>query len=337
MRKLLIAVALLLGVVFIITKLAEVQAIADTLRKGDWRFILMSLGVQAAWLVNVAAMWRAIYRELGMEEKIGQMVVLTAAANFLNVVAPSAGMGGIVVFISDARRRGFSPGKVTVSGVLFVLFDYAAFSVVLALGLFVLFRRNNLTAAELGASGILVLIAAGLATLIVLGMRSADSLGRVLRGLARMVNRLLRPIIKRDYLSEHRAQFFAIEAAEGLHELRKKPENLLTPLALALSSKALLISVLFLMFLSFQVPFTVGTLIAGWAIGYLFLIVSPTPAGLGFVEGALALALTSLRVPLGAAAVLTLAYRGITFWIPLLFGMFAFRWLSRKEKAQAPK
>jgi uncharacterized protein (TIRG00374 family) len=85
------------------------------------------------------------------------------------------------------------------------------------------------------------------------------------------------------------------------------------------------------MFLAFKVPFTLGVLVGGFSIGYLFLIVSPTPAGIGFVEGALTLALNSLNVPLGAAAVLTAAYRGITFWVPLFGGMLAFRWLSRES------
>jgi uncharacterized membrane protein YbhN (UPF0104 family) len=47
------------------------------------------------------------------------------------------------------------------------------------------------------------------------------------------------------------------------------------------------------------------------------------------------LALNSLRVPLAAAAVITLAYRGITFWLPLAYGMLAFRWVGRKPKGQA--
>jgi uncharacterized membrane protein YbhN (UPF0104 family) len=75
-------------------------------------------------------------------------------------------------------------------------------------------------------------------------------------------------------------------------------------------------------------------LIAGFSIGYLFLIVSPTPAGIGFVEGALTLGLRSLHVPLGDATVVALAYRGLTLWIPLFFGMLAFRWLSRGENVK---
>jgi uncharacterized protein (TIRG00374 family) len=165
-----------------------------------------------------------------------------------------------------------------------------------------------------------------------LGMRSAEALGRELARTARLINRLLRPFIHREYLSEGRAYFFAHEVAEGLHEVRRSPSSLYLPLGLAIGSKIFLIIILFLMFLAFKVPASVGTLIAAWSIAYLFLIISPTPAGIGVVEGALTLALNSMFVPLGAATVLALAYRGITFWVPLLGGLIAFRWLSHHEK-----
>lgn len=332
MRKFLIAIAVLLGLVYIYTRTAEVQAIADTLKRGDWRFVALAFGVELVWLINVAAQYRAIYRALGLEEKIERLILLAAAANFVNVVAPSAGMGGMAVFISDSRRRSLSPGRVTVAGVLFVLFDYAGFFLVLTLGLFIQARRNNLNTGELVGSGVLLVIAAVLASLMYLGMRSAEALGRVLARTARLVNRLLRPLIHREYLSEGRAYFFAHEVAEGLHEVRRSPNSLYLPLGLAIGSKIFLIIILFLMFLAFKVPASVGTLIAAWSIAYLFLIISPTPAGIGVVEGALTLALNSMYVPLGAATVLALAYRGITFWLPLLGGLIAFRWLSHHEK-----
>jgi len=34
--------------------------------------------------------------------------------------------------------------------------------------------------------------------------------------------------------------------------------------------------------------------------------------------------------------VITLAYRGITYWMPLLVGLIAFRWLSRGGQPQLP-
>jgi uncharacterized protein (TIRG00374 family) len=336
MRKIIIGLALLLGGYFLFVKKAEVQTIFETLQRGDWRFVLLSLLVLVVWLFNVAASYLSIYRALKINEKIEKLVVMAAAANFINVVAPSVGMGGMAVFISEAKRKGYSAARVTVAGVLYVLFEYVGFLCVLALGLLVLFRRNNLNSAELFASGILVSLAVFLAVMMVLGMYSASALGRVLAGLAGLVNRILRPFIGREYLSIQRAHAFAHDVAEGLHELKREPKNLLLPGALALSSKAVLIFILMLMFLAFKQPFSIGTLIGGFSIGYLFLIVSPTPAGIGVVEGALTLALRSLNVPLAAAAIIALSYRGITFWVPLLVGMGAFRWLAKGSETTKP-
>jgi uncharacterized protein (TIRG00374 family) len=134
-------------------------------------------------------------------------------------------------------------------------------------------------------------------------------------------------------LSMARAHRFAVEVSQGLHEARQRRGGLALPAALALSNKALMISILFLVFLAFGQPFSVGTLVAGFSIGYLFLIVSPTPSGIGFVEGAMTLVLNSLGIPLAAAAIVTLAYRGITFWFPLLYGMVAFRLVGRASAA----
>jgi uncharacterized protein (TIRG00374 family) len=329
MRKFVVAIALLLGVVFIFTRLAEVQAVTETLQRGDWRFVLLAIGVEAVWMFNVAASYQVIYRTMGLEEKLERLVLMATAAYFVNIIAPSGGVGGVAVFISQARRRGYSPAKVTMAGVVFVFFEYLGFLVILTLGLIVLFRRNHLTIVEISASAILVGIALVLATLIYLGMRSADALGRALAWMARLVNKLLRPFIHREYLSEQRAHEFAQDGSEGLYALRKKPASLLLLAALGLSSKLLTLLVLLLMFLAFKVEFTPGTLIAGFSVGYLFWIVSPTPAGIGFVEGALTLALRSLNVSLGEATVLALSYRGIIFWLPLLFGLLAFRWLEK--------
>ncbi len=331
MRKLIIAIALMLGVFFVIGKFAELQVILDTLKRGILYFIFIAFLVQLLWLVNQAASYRSIYRLFGLTEEIRNLVVMAAAANFVNVVAPSVGVGGIAVFISQARRNGYSSARVMAAGVFFVLFEYLGFLIVLALGLVVLMRRNNLTVAELTASAMLVVAAVAVLVLVYLGVRSSRRLGDLLAWFARRINRLLWPLLRHDYLSEARAHAFAMDMATGLHEVRNQRESLIFPAVLAVSSKILLILILLLMFLAFEVPFTLGVLVAGFSIGYLFLIVSPTPAGIGFVEGAMTLALNSLNVPLGEAAVLTAAYRGVTFWVPLLEGMLAFRWLSRES------
>lgn len=329
MRKFFIALVILAGVIFIIARIAQIEAILETLQRGKWWVFTIALGVQGLWLINVAASFQAIFKALGVKEKLSYSLIMASAANFVNVVTPSAGMGGMAIFISEARRRNYSPGRATVAGALYVLYDYAGFICILALGLIVLFRRNNLNLTEIIASSILVLIAVVIATLLYHGTRSAKALGNSLAWIARQINKLVKPFLNREYLSEQRAHEFARDAADGLSLLRRNPTNLIMPAFLALSNKIILITVLFLMFMAFDIESSIGTLIAGFSISYLFMIVSPTPSGVGFVEGALTLVLHSFFIPLGPSAVIALSYRGFTFWIPLVFGMIAFRWLGK--------
>jgi hypothetical protein len=335
MRNFFFAVLLLLAIYFFFSRFAEIESVIETLQRGDWRWISLAIVLSLAGTVNIASLLRAIYRMLKMEETIQRLFILGASAFFVNVIAPAAGMSGMAVIISDARVRGHPPGRVTTAVALYTLYDYLAFLIVLGLGLSVLVRRNQLDAGDLIASGVLVVIAGGLGFLLFLGMRSSEKLGRVLAWMARRVNAVLRPFIHQAYLHEQRAYEFAHDISEGLREARTSTAGLILPLALALSRHAINIAILFLVFVAFKQPFSAGTLVAGYAIGYLFLIVSPTPSGIGFVEGAMTLALTTLRVPLAAAAVITLAYRGVTLWLPLMYGLVAFRWIGRHTSGAA--
>jgi uncharacterized protein (TIRG00374 family) len=274
---------------------------------------------------------------MGIKEKALHLFWLASGANFINVVAPSAGIGGMALFLDDAKRQNQPSGHITVVGALFVLYDYFAFLCLLALGWVVLIRRNNLNSGEITASIIMLGLAIGLSFILYLGYKSGERLGRALAGLVRFINRLFNPFIHRPYLSEDSARHYAYEISDGLLAIKGKRKELIWPFLFALNNKAILLVILAISFLAYQVPFTAGTLVAGLSVAYLFTIVSPTPAGLGFVEGALTISLNAMRVPLGSAAVITLTYRAATFWFPLAVGAFALRHLhlSRQPGLEA--
>lgn len=334
MRKFILLLVLFLTVVFVFLSFSELKNIAETLKKSNWIFLSIALLFECVWLYNMAVTYAALYRLVELDESRQQLLLMSTAANFVNVIAPSAGIGGMAVFLDAARRRGQPTGRVTVVGVLYILYDYLAFLCVLTLGLIVLFRRNDLNGGELAAASILVLIAAAIGSLLYLAYRSVALLGRVLAWLARRVNSITRPFIHRDYIKIESAHFFAREMAEGINLLRGKPRKLLWPFLFALNNKALLICVMAFTFLALGTPFSVGTLAGGFSISYLFLIVSPTPAGVGVVEGILPVALNSLRVPWAAAVLITFVYRAVTFWFPLAVGLAAFRLLQRQPKTE---
>jgi glycosyltransferase 2 family protein len=332
MRKIIISLVLFLAIVFVILRFSELKNIMNTLHQSNYRFLVAAVIIELIWLLNSATDYGSLFRLVGLKEKTSHLVLVATAANFVNVVAPSVGIGGMAVFLDDAARQNHSTGRVTVVGVLYILFDYLAFFCVLALGFIVLIRRNNLNAGELTAAAILLAIAAAVAFLLYLGYKSAERLGNTLAWIARLINRILRPFLHRSYLQEERAHYFADEVAEGIAMLHGKRKELLWPFLYASNNFALLICVLAFTFLAWGTPFSVGTLVGGFAIAYLFLIVSPTPSGLGVVEGVMTIALNTLRVEWAAAVLITLTYRLITFWFPLAVGAIAFRILGGKPK-----
>jgi glycosyltransferase 2 family protein len=335
-RKFLIAVVLFIGVIFLITRFAEMENIAVVLGRGQIAFVGLAVLAQSLWMANLGRTYRDIYRLFDIPSETFYMMRLATAANFINVIAPAAGFSSMALFYSVARHRGYPFARVTIASVLFIWLEYIGILLSLVFGLGVLAQGDNLHWSEITASAILLAGALGLATLLYLGMRSADLLARVLAWGARTVNKALRPFLHRPYLSEERAHEFAYEAAEGIAALRHQPREILEVLLLTLSNKALLMVVLWLTFLAFRIPVSLGVVVAGFSICYLFLIVSPTPAGLGIVEGIMTVVLTSLGIPIGDATVVTLSFRGFTFWLPLLVGMVAFRTLHIKDAAGPP-
>lgn len=329
MKKLFIVIVLFLSAVLIALSFSELETILLTLQKAHLMYFLLALVIQSIWFIATARMYQSIFHLLGMHDDVLTLTRMATAATFINIVAPTGGAGGIALFASEARRRGHPTGKATVAAALFLLLDQAAFLAILALGLLVLFRRNDLDVGEISASLFLLIIAIAYAFTLYLGYRSAERLGNFLAKIARGVNRVVKFFGKENYLSEARAHAFAHEIADGFSGLTEKPSSLIRPILWGVLDKGLLMLILVCCFLAFEVPFSSGTIVAGFSLAYLFLIVSPTPSGIGIVEGIMPIALTSLNVNWSQAVVITLIYRAVTFWFPLAVGAWAFRSLHQ--------
>ena len=336
MRRILVILIVVLTVSLIISRFTEIQTIVETLQNADLRFFVIAVGLQFLWFLGLANVYRTLYRIMGIDEQIRHLAGVAVSANFINVVAPSGGVGGMAVFVSDADKRGHPHGRVLAVSALYVFLDYIAFLTVLAAGFVVLLRRNILNSGEITAALILLTVVIVLGWLILTGVRSPEKFGQVLGKIFRGANNLLRPILRRDYMHEEQAYLFAAEVADGLAVLRTEHKSLVRPLVYLIFNFMIQMSILAFCFLSFDVAFTLGTVVAGFAFGYLFLIVSPTPSGIGIVEGGMPIMLTSLRVPFEQGLIVTLAYRAVTFWMPLGLGAIAFRFSQKRKSKPDP-
>lgn len=336
MRKIILWIAVIAAILLVVVSLTELENIAVAMRRGNWLFILLALGLQIVCLINNSLTYRSLYRLVGLDESWRQLLLLSTASTFVNMIAPSGGLVGVAVFVDAARQRNMSTARVMVVGILYAIYEYMSLLCVVALGFATLIRRHNITTGEIAAAFILLVITLILSLILYIGYRSQKRLGDLMFKVASLANRLMHRFLHRDLIQAEKAHSLAKEIGEGVAALRGTTHILHWPLFFALINKLLLIGVLTSIFLSLKVPFSLGTVVAGYGIAQLFFYVTPSPAGVGFVEGLFPLTLKALSVPFSMAVLITLIYRGITLWFSFGVGFYSFRRLHQTFLQEEP-
>ena len=168
-----------------------------------------------------------------------------------------------------------------------------------------------------GTSGVIGLEVPGTWPYLVAGVLVVALIGVILRTVFRSAaSRVMTPIISgaKDFVSVFRQPLRAtalLGASAGL--------TITYGLALAVSVMAFGVDVSLLQVFAVYLG---GTAVAS---------ASPTPGNLGAVEVALSAGLTTVGVESAPAVAAVLIYRLLTFWLPVVPGFIAFRYLQQKQ------
>ena len=95
MKKLFLVVILFLGIAVVVISFSELETIMLTLQKAHLIFFILAIIVQLTWFVTTARMYQSIFHLLGVHESTLTLSRISTAANFINVVAPTAGVGAV--------------------------------------------------------------------------------------------------------------------------------------------------------------------------------------------------------------------------------------------------
>jgi phosphatidylglycerol lysyltransferase len=309
----------------VITRMSEIRNLADILVQGQWEWVLVAVLLQMVYYVVLAASYQSAFWAVEVKGRLWDLLPVTFAALFVNVVAPSGSVSGMAVWADDSARRGQSAAR-TMAGVLLQLIaDFSAFTLILIVGMVYLFIWHDLKVYEVIGAAILLGLTIGLCGILALGLWRPGLLKRLLSWLQGVMNGLARRLKRANFLEEDWAEKNATEFTEASIAIGRYPKRLALTLGIAFIGHLIDLTSLYVLFLAFHQPVTFGVLVAGYAMGILFWIVSPTPQGIGVVEGMMALVFTSLHVPSAVATTVTLAFRGLSFWLPLLVGFIILR------------
>ena len=254
------------------------------------------------------------------------MVLATA---FVGIIAPGGMITGTAVIIHDAVRRGISFARAIMINYVFFMLTYSAFSLVLVVGLGYLLWCGNLSAYNIIAALLLLVLISVQVGLIILALRRPELPPKI----AARITWWLQPRVKKYFkkeIDQEKAVSFAKGLVESVRLVAQYPRGLRRAVGHAFCIELCNIATLWSIFQAFHYTLPLGRLIAGYSVGILFVIISVTPSGIGVVEPVMTAAFVSLGVPLETAALGIFVYRGISVWLPFMMGFVGLR-LVKKE------
>jgi glycosyltransferase 2 family protein len=324
-----IALVVIFGLMFS-SHFHDLADVVEVLQRGQPGWLGIAVVLQLVWFLNQAVLYQSIYHMLGLPARTAQLLPVVLASNFLNFVTPSASLGAVALFLDDAQQRGLDPGKVALASVVRLVLNLVWFGLLLTFTLVVLAMRMELLVEYLIAASVLLAAAALVIGALVLAALLPDRLAQLLGWLGGLADRLGGAVLHRDLKGEDRARRFGKQFGEAARALLAGRRRLPRVWLHIMLFDALQLGVLYAMLRAFPADgAAVGpvTLIVVFTLGVLFSVVAVTPQGLGMVEVTLLGAFTMVGLSMGRAAIVVLAYRGFSFWAPLLVGLGALRWV----------
>lgn len=306
----------------------EIERLTETLLMGRWQWVAVAALLQIVYYLLYTGVFYLAFRLVSVKFKFKDLFPITFSGIFVNSVVPSGGMANYALYVDDARRRGYSSAQSTAGVLVTYICNMLTFIVVLTVSLIFLYRNDRLSLVVFSSASVVFFILASIFVALILGHFKPVILRKLFGIVQITINTLFRILRKNRTLRESWAHDFSADFIFAVKAIFKKPIMLLKILGIGFLSVAANLASLYCIFLAFNEPASLGVLITIYSMIFLFCMVSPTPNGIGIVETIVPLIFVSFGYSIEAGTVISLSFRGITFWIPLMIGCVLLRKLK---------
>jgi uncharacterized protein (TIRG00374 family) len=334
-RWLLLAVFALLTL-WVFSRFAGIKDLVTTLSQGLWTWVLIGVALHAIFFVMNAQLYSLGFATVGVKGTAWQLLPVLFSALFVNVILPSGGAAGGALFIGDAVRRGQSGARAAVGALLAVLADLSTLIPFIVFGIVFLEIQHALRLYDTVISIVFVVFIAFPVGALFLARLKPGWLRVALGWIRRAANRTGGWFKHPDLLGEDWAQRNAEELSAAAGAIVAHPWALGRTLAWAFFMHLVNLAGLYALFLAFEQPVQLGTLVAGFAMGIVVWVVAIVPQGIAAVEGVMSLVFTSMGIAADKTVAIVLAYRGVNFYLPLVFGFFLLRYVGGLGRQKEP-
>lgn len=319
-------VLIILAFALVIMRFSDLENLYNNIKTGNGYYIIAALIFQLIFFYFFALSYAASFHTVGINTSTKRLFPLIFAYIFVNVVAPTGGVSGPALFATEASKRKESPIKTLAAVLIANIAQFTTFFIVLFFGFFYLFLNQELHLYQIIGAALLLLLTGFLVFILLLGIFNQRKLLAGLKWIYRHFNRISKWIFKNEdkFLQEH-ADKDVKEFSASVIRVLDNPRLFTRTFVMMLIAHAFNLVSLALIFMAFHQDFTIGILAAGYGMAVLFQIIGITPYGVGLSEGAMTLVLASLDIPTEKALLITLVFRGLSFWIPFLIGFVLLR------------
>lgn len=302
---------------------SELESVVATVRGARPGWLAGATLLQISVYIMFALVLRQSLIILKYRLRLRNVLPISFTGIVLNRFFPSSGTVAEVVGLVG---RNVPQGTATVALTLNLLSGFTAFGILLLGGLGYLFTHGGIVIGNLIALLPALVIVLLIALFIFRQARDRDRLTRRALALQRKVGRVLH----RSFAPAAILRFLE-EMYDGFALIRSNSKSFIRLVGMQLMALLLDSAGLTLLFLSLNVQPHPLLVLLGYALAYTVATVSSLPGGGGSFEAAMTLTYTRLGIPSHVALSVTLLYRFMTFWLPLLVVALTANRLRRKQ------
>lgn len=279
----------------------EIQDVSVTLQLAGRNWLAAGIILTFVYVFLQAEMYRQSFKSADASVSLLQSGILFLKRNFISVFLPAGGISSLAFFSSPIEKQGVSSSQVTLASSIYG-FTGILTVVVVAVPTFI----YALFTSPVGASEWLAL---GTSLLLILAI---FLLFYAIREKGTLYEWL---IAKAPALED-----FLNEIASG--KIHKK--HVLTTVGISLLIEFTGIAHLYIAVQALHADISLLACTLGYIIAVIFMLVSPFLRGMGAVELSMTYLLFQFGMSHAIALSVILLYRFYEFWLPLIFGLFAF-------------
>lgn len=290
------------------TNHSEISAAIGHLLTRSWWLVAAALLMEGIWVYSLSNVYRASIRGLGGRLGRDQAVRISMGAFSLSRILPGGGAAGSI-FAARAIVAHGNPVPRTVASMLISWWvSMSTLALVVGIGTASGLPGDQVGPAHLVGPALVFAVLAVVGTAAVVTLRVPRLRARVARGLSVVGSRLGVSAEPEDW---------ELQAMTPVSVRRLIPLMGWAALSWIVDAAAL-----WVMFLGFGVRLHPAVLLVGYGLANLInALPELTPGWLGLLESALAATYAALGVPVGIAVMAVLAYRLVSYWLPVAVGI----------------